>query len=123
MRKLFLFAKNVWRFRKELSSFQGWDYSFYLSFNSAMLKEMAKEHDNGLAVRSPQTAKELRIASELCRRASEEAYDETYLTNRLESKVDCLSSKAAIKLARKQQQQDIDYLCKLISRKLTTWWD
>lgn len=133
------FIRSLWLFRKALWNYRSWDYSGMLYLMETATKDMSECHKNyGHLVRSEQTAKELHVLSLLLKRVREDDYTKDKVDfvktekkgwmggwefvqkkNTLPSR----NAKSFYKLMKKQKQNDLSLACKMIERKLQTWWD
>lgn len=131
------FFRNIWIFRKALWAYRSWDYSGLLNLMETATKDMSNAHENhGHFVRSKDTAKELRVLSHILKRVREDNYTEdkidfvekdgTLFGGDFVQKPNTLPSyqaKSFYKLTQKQRTDDLKLACKIIERKLLTFWD
>lgn len=133
------FIRSVWLFRKALWNYRSWDYTGLLYLMETATKDMSECHKNhGHLVRSEQTAKELRVLSNLIKRVREDNYteDKVELVNtgkkswmsgwefvQKKNTLPNYNAKSFYKLTQKQRQNDLKLVCKMMERKLFSWWD
>lgn len=129
-RNLYVFHKALWRYRS-------WDYSGLLLFMETATKDMHEGHkNNGHLMRSEETAKELLIVSTLLKRIREDKYtDEVQGWGQKGSgmwsgsfyqkpnTLPNINAKKFYKMREAVKKNDLDYLCKILNRKLFTFWD
>lgn len=134
---LWKFFRTFWKFRKALWNYRSWDYSGLLLLMETATKDMHEYHKNhGHLMRSEDTAKELLIVSTLFKRIREDKYtDEVQGYKSVEGKMfggdfyqkpntlPSINAKKFYKLRQAVKQNDLDYLCKVLKRKLFTFWD
>jgi hypothetical protein len=134
---LWKFFRTFWKFRKALWSYRSWDYSGLLLLMETATKDMHECHKNyGHLVRSEDTAKELLIVSTLLKRIREDKYtDEVQGYESVEGKMfggsfyqkpntlPSVKAKKFYKMRQAVKQSDLDCLCKILKRKLFTFWD
>ena len=131
------FIRNIFVFRKALWNYRSFDYSGMMMFMEESAKDMAECHENyGNLVRSKQTAKELRILSEIFKRINDDEYffnKGKYVHNgkgilgfnfvQKENQFPKHKSKSFHKLVEQQKKDELKLACKIIERKLFTFWD
>lgn len=131
------YFRNLYIFHKALRQYRSWDYSGLLLFMETATKDMHECHKNhGHLMRSEDTAKELLIVSTLLKRIREDKYtDEVQGYEPKEGKMfggsfyqkpntlPSIKAKKFYKLREAVKQNDLDYLCKILKRKLFTFWD
>lgn len=129
-RNLCIFHNALWRYRS-------WDYSGLLLLMETATKDMHECHTNhGHLMRSEDTAKELLIVSTLLKRIREDNYtDEVQGFKHVEGKMfggsfyqkpntlPSINAKRFYKMREAVKQNDLDHLCKILKRKLFTFWD
>jgi hypothetical protein len=131
--------QNLWAYKTIIWKDRDWDKHFLLKLMEFKFRRMSEHHTKyGHFQRSDETAKELMIAANLCRRLSEDNYMENWNTghniifpdiefegNRLKpmSEADGKKLRWSFEMSEKVHQHDLDLLAKMISRKLRTWWD
>lgn len=130
IRNFLVFSKVLWNYRR-------WDYSGLLEFIEVATKDMSECHKNhGHLVRSEEAAKELKVVSFLLKRIREDEYyddkqvfilkDSAILGGEFEQVPNTLPSRKAksfYKLVEKMKKDDLELACKIMQRKLFTWWD
>jgi len=140
--KLWKFLRNLWLFRKALYNYVSWDYSGLLEFMETATKDMSRAHKNhGVAVKSEQTAKELKILSLLLKRIRKDEYYEDkqrYVegdnkgktwkmrVGRFENIPNTLpntKAKGGRTIVEANKKNDLKLATKIIERKLFTFWD
>ena len=110
--KIYRFARTVWAFRDALWEDQNCDWTFLLRYMQIKLARMGKHFDEcGILVNSDRTARECRTAAALCQRLIDDNYLQGEITRR-----------SVIKEG-ERRKADLDYLARLMSRKLFCWWD
>lgn len=131
------FFRNLYVFRKALWTYRSWDYYGLLDFMQTATHDMHKLHkEHGHLVRSEDTAKELLVISELLKRIREDKYlDSVQGYEHTEGKLfggkfyqvpNTLPSINAKKFYRMREQvkkDDLSLVCKILERKLFTFWD
>lgn len=133
------FFRSVWLFRKALWNYRSYDYSGMLHLMETATKDMSECHKNyGNLVRSDKTAKELQIVSNLLKRVREDNYTEDKIdfvkTDRKgwmggwefvqkKNTLPSYNAKSFYHLTRKQKHNDLKLVCKMLERKMFTWWD
>lgn len=126
------FIRNFLVFRKVLWNYRRWDYSGLLEFMEVATKDMSECHkDHGHLVRSEETAKELKVMSLLLKRIREDKYYEDKQVFVLEdfefeqvpNTLPSRKAKSFYKLVEKMKKDDLELTCKIMQRKLFTWWD
>ena len=142
--------KNLIRFRKVIWNFRPWDQSYLLNIMEETFTQMAEGHDKGHLVKAPRSARELRVAANLCKRLSADDYlgrnhsdyfDQVKLDfQKMDgddrffemvhiykdpSKAADLERKSRVtfKLEGKIRKNDLDLLTKMMNRHLLSWWD
>ena len=111
-RKVLHFAANFWAYRQILWNDQDCDYSCLLDMMELKLRRMGQHfEDYDIVMDSQRMARECRVAAELCRRLSEDNYLGKY------GKIEPFMN------VRQRRRDDLDYLARLIQRKLFSWWD
>lgn len=131
------FIRNLWLFRKALWRFKAYDYTGLLMLMETATKDMHRCHrDHGHLMRSEQTAKELLVVSTLLKRMRENQYTESVqgyksaegklfggefyqIPNTLPS----IKAKHFYKMRQNVMQNDLEQLCKILKRRLFTFWD
>jgi hypothetical protein len=107
---------NLWRYRQFLLHNLEGDFGPLLDLLGKKFAYMADEiGNNQFVMRADQTAKELRIASELCKRIDNNELDCNPFTGKRD--------RAWAKQVEAQESEAAHMLGKLIGRKLRTWWD
>jgi hypothetical protein len=106
-----------------------WDYAGLLRLIAAWCERAAAHHNSHRLVADwERTARELRLAAELCRRVirppylSTLGYDSTYAFHREPRRV-TLRNAGIARLALAQEEADLELLARLVRRKLRSWWD
>lgn len=131
------YFRNLYVFHKALRQYRSWDYSGLLLFMETATKDMHLCHKNhGHLMRSEDTAKELLIVSTLLKRIREDKYtDEVQGYKCVEGEMfggsfyqksntlPNINAKKFYKMREAVKQNDLDYLCKILKRKLFTFWD
>lgn len=131
------FFRTLYKLRKSLWYYRSWDYGGLLYLMEEATKDMHECHKtHGHLVRSEETAKELLIVSTLLKRIREDRYtDEVQGFNRVEGKMfgggfyqkpntlPSINAKKFYKMREAVKQNDLDHLCKILKRKLFTFWD
>lgn len=131
------YFRNLYIFHKALRQYRSWDYGGLLMFMEAATKDMSNCHKkHGIAVKSEKTAKELLIVSTLLKRIREDKYtDEVQGWERKESgrwgggfyqksnTLPNINCKKFYKMRESVKQNDLDLVCKIINRKLFSFWD
>lgn len=148
------FLKTVWAYRDILWNDRDWDYSRLLAMMERKLKRMSDHlREHGHAVGSDRHAKQLLVASELCKRIRLDAYEDPFMA-KLDAKYGPLemsskptdnprvaeliitrprlngdkakeeaSSRRIWKHAESQKKADIQLLGRLFDKHLLCWWD
>jgi len=130
------YFRNLYIFHKALRQYRSWDYSGLLLFMETATNDMHNCHKNhGHLMRSEDTAKELLIVSTLLKRIREDKYtDEVEGYKHTEGKMfggefyqkpntlPSIKTKRFYKMREAVKQNDLDYLCKILKRKLFTFW-
>lgn len=131
------FFRNLWLFRKALWNYRSWDYHGLLDLMQTATYDMHKLHrDHGHLVRSEETAKELLVLSELLKRIREDKYIDSVQGYKSEegklfdgeffqkpNTLPSIKSKNFYKMREQAKKNDLSLACKLIERKLFTFWD
>lgn len=130
------FFRTVYKLRKSLWYYRSWDYGGLLYLMEEATKDMHECHKNhGHLVRSEDTAKELLIVSTLLKRIREDNYtDEVQGWEHKEGNwggsfyqkpntLPSIDAKSFYKMREAVKKNDLDYLCKILNRKLFTFWD
>lgn len=131
------YFRNLYVFHKALRQYRSYDYSGLLLLMQTATKDMHECHKNhGHLVRSEDTAKELLLVSTLLKRIREDKYtDEVQGYKSVEGKMfggefyqvpntlPSINAKKFYKMRQAVKQNDLDYLCKILKRKLFTFWD
>ena len=106
-----------------------WDYAGLLRLIEAWCERAAEHHNSHRLVADwEKTARELRLAAELCRRMMHPpylatlGYDSTYVFRREPGRV-TLRNAGIARLALAQEEADLDHFARLLRRKLRSWWD
>lgn len=131
------FFRTLWEFKKALWNYRNYDYGGLLHFMEIATKDMHECHrDHGHLMRSEETAKELLIVTTLIKRIREDNYtdgvqgfksvegkffggDFYQIPNTLPS----ITSKKFYRMRENVKKNDLELLCKILSRKLLTFWD
>ena len=110
--KVTRFVKNILAYREILWHDSDWDYVYLLKMMELKLRRMGQHFtDHGHLVASERVARECRVASALCRRLRNDDYLHGEIT------------RASVIGAEQRKQADLEYLTRLIRRKLLCWWD
>lgn len=132
------FFRNLWMFRKCLWNYRSWDYSGMMNFMITSAKDMSEVQEKyGHHVGHLKTAKELKVFVHVLERVRDDIYTEDKLayTNRSKgfgmgvftNKPNTLPSyrnpRQFYKLTGQQRKDDLSLACKLMERKLLSWWD
>jgi len=131
------YFRNLYIFHKALRQYRCWDYSGLLLFMEAATKDMSECHKNhGMAMKSEKTAKELLIVSTLLKRIREDNYtndvqgwkrkEGDFMGGGFYQKPNTLPNincKNFYKMRESVKQNDLDLVCKIIQRKLFSFWD
>lgn len=131
------YFRNLYVFRKALWNYRSYDYSGLLMLMETATKDMHECHrDYGHHVGSDKTAKELLIVSTLLKRIREDEYmnqtqgwkqnegelfgGEFYqIPNTLPS----IESKKFYKMRERMRKDELELVCKIMSKKTLSWWD
>ena len=131
------YFRNLYVFHKTLWNYRSWDYSGLLRLMETATKDMHECHKNyGHLMRSEQTAKELLIVSTLCKRIREDNYTDevqgfkskegSLFGGEFYQKPNTLPSikyKKFYRMREAVKQNDLELLCKIMSKKALSWWD
>lgn len=131
------FFKNLWMFRKCLWNYRSWDYSGMMSFIITSAKDMSEVQEKyGHHVGHLKTAKELKVFAHVLERVRDDSYTEDKLDftraegfgiGELRSKPNTLPSyrnpRQFYRLTGQQRKDDLSLACKLMERKLLSWWN
>lgn len=131
------FFRNLWMFRKCLWNYRSWDYSGMMNFIITSAKDMSEVQEKwGHHVGHLKTAKELKVFAHVLERVRDDSYTEDKLDftraegfgiGELKSKPNTLPSyknpRQFYKLTGQQRKDDLSLACKLIERKLLSWWN
>lgn len=131
------YFRNLYVFHKALWYYRSWNYEGLLYLMEEATKDMHNCHKNhGHLVRSEDTAKELLIVSTLLKRIREDKYtDEVQGWSPKEGSLwnggfyqkpntlPSINAKSFYKMREAVKKNDLDYLCKILNRKLFTFWD
>lgn len=131
------FFKNLWMFRKCLWNYRSWDYSGMMNFMITSAKDMSEVQEKyGHHIGHLKAAKELKVFAHVLGRIRDDSYTEDKLDftraegfgiGELKSKPDTLPSyknpRQFYKLTGQQRKDDLSLACKLIERKLLSWWN
>lgn len=131
------FFKNLWMFRKCLWNYRSWDYSGMMNFMITSAKDMSGVQEKyGQHVGHLKTAKELKVFAHVLERVRDDSYtdDKVEFTGEgefwcrsLANKPNTLPSyknpRQFYKLTGQQRKDDLSLACKLMERKLLSWWD
>jgi hypothetical protein len=134
---IWTFLRNLWLFRKALWRFKAYDYTGLLLFMETATKDIHECHKNhGHLMRSEQTAKELLVVSKLCKRIREDKYTDEVKGYRpkegsffggkfyqIPNTLPSIKSKHFYKMRENVRKNDLELLCKILNRKLLTFWD
>lgn len=119
-KRLFTWLPILWRDRD-------FDYAYayrILGFKFSLMAERFEKH--GACLSSGRTAKELRIAADLCRRIANEGYGDPTIGPWLDVRGKLVyhgHNKAPWLYDIYMKKQDIDSLHALMARKIRGWWD
>lgn len=131
------YFRNLYIFHKALWHYRSYDYSGLLLLMETATKDMSHTHKHyGIAIKSKQTAKELLIVSTLLKRLREDKYmdqvqgwkqveDEPFggefyqIPNTLPS----IKAKRFYKMRESVKKNDLELVCKIMSKKTLSWWD
>ena len=131
------YFRNLYIFHKALRQYRSWDYGGLLLLMETATKDMYLCHKNhGHLMRSEDTTKELMIVSTLLKRIREDKYmdqvqgwkqveDEPFggefyqVPNTLPS----IKAKRFYKMRESVRKNDLDLVCKIMSKKTLSWWD
>ena len=126
------FIKNIWNFRKFLWENRWWDYSFIFFMLREKLKIDVKYYKrHSINKYACDQIKRMNLCIKVLNRILEHDYTENALsffekdypdwhrTKNYDKKrfVKCLQQEE------RQQKQDIEYLFKLLTKYIRTWWD
>lgn len=118
-----------------LQAYKWWDYSFLLQAMEDWCENASKQHSkHGHLVCSKDTAKQLKLVSALIKRIRE---DDVYslqckVFNSKNATYDGAVVKALqlepftrtkVEIENKQRKQDLQYLFKIMEKKMFSWWD
>lgn len=134
---LWTYLHNLWIFRKAMWRFRAYDYTGLLMLMEAATKDMHLCHKNhGQLMRSEETAKELLIVSTLLKRIREDNYtDEVQGYKQVEGKMfggtfyqkpntlPNINAKCFYKMRENVKKNDLELVCKILNRKLLSFWD
>lgn len=134
---LWKYFRNLYIFNKALWYYRSYDYSGLLLFMETATKDMHECHKNhGHLMRSEETAKELLIASTLLKRIREDKYiDEVQGWKRNEGSMfggefyqkpntlPSIKSKRFYKMREQMRKDELELVCKILERKLLSFWD
>jgi hypothetical protein len=139
IRNLWAYTPIIWRTRE-------WDHAYLLELMEFKMRRMAVAiGDNGHLLHGDRHGRQLRVCAELCRRIREdEYYDnltgptdfrswftpsghgtyrfhlETYRNGVI---VTDAEMRRYYKMAERNRKNDLDYLCRVMSKHLLSWWD
>lgn len=131
------FFRNLWMFRKCLWNYRSWDYSGMMNFMITSAKDMSGVQEKyGHHIGHLKTARELKVFAHALERARDDSYTEDKLDftraegfgiDQLKSKPNTLPSyknpRQFYKLTGQQRKDDLSLACKLMERKLLSWWN
>lgn len=115
LRRPFYIARNIWAYFDLLKDDRDWDWSFLLELMERKLRRMSNYHRlHGVGVDSGRRARQMHIASLLCKRIRKDEYLDH---------IPGSTTHRSILHADAQQKRDIQYLGHLFNKHLLSWWD
>lgn len=131
------FFRNLWMFRKCLWNYRSWDYSGMMNFMITSAQDMSDIQEKyGHHVGHLKAAKELKVFAHVLERVRDDSYTEDKLDftraegfgiGELRSKPNTLPSyrnpRQFYRLTGQQRKDDLSLACKLMERKLLSWWN
>lgn len=103
-----------------------WDWTYLIRILEFKLTSMSKCMEHGYHVNGKKDARDLRVASALCKRIREDRYDESIENTEYQAFCPRRKDSAASDItwyALFMMKSDIEYLTKLINKRLLYWWD
>jgi hypothetical protein len=139
-------VRNLWAYRRIIWGQREWDYSSLLELMEFKMRRMGTGiRDADIHVGSQRTAKQLLVCAELCRRIRMDEYygnltgptdfrswftpsehgtyewhSETYRNG---VKMTDAEMRRYCKMAERNRKNDLDYLCRVMSKHFLEWWD
>lgn len=131
------FFRNLWMFRKCLWNYRSWDYSGMMNFMITSAKDMSEVQEKyGHHVGHLKTAKELKVLAHVLERVRDDSYTEDKveftgegglwcrsLVNKTNTLPSYRNPRQFYKLTGQQRKDDLSLACKLMERKLLSWWN
>lgn len=134
--RLWTFFRNLYHFRKALWHYRSYDYSGMMEFMIVSSRDMANTQEkHSYHVGKDKAAKELRVFAHTLERVLKDSYTEDktewlstgkglmkgYFVNKPNT-LPNNKAKSFYKLTTKQRENDLKQACKLMSRRLLSWW-
>lgn len=139
LRNIYYGIRNLIRWAPIIWQDRDWDYCYALKIMELKFRNMATAMNrNGRHVGYERVVRELTICAELCSRLTNNNYDlgaywfndkqvEAYMTQDLQASLYDNKYENEWRTWRNHEasmcKQDLDYLCKMMSKYMFGWWD